>query len=482
MIKTLSEAFDQFVTFGDIRSFQQKDNLVDGYSKVLSTGQTFSFDKRLLKKLDTFISSKVNDSSISNGDILFTIDPKLKRFKLPNKFESELGISTVGIKILDDKFAGFTSKTTTDTKSASVISGYNQGDIDEVLLGIGIYLFLIDTPEHETVSTAKNILGFLGQTSNYTVTHNQIEFTLEAKIKYPQIFSYLHSLSDVQFKLQFDVIQKFMTISSQTVWNDIKKEVNSGEIFPGSKITVSSAGASDSKLDKSDWKISVENSKTSEITKHNISVKSNNKTFHRFSCLNLKSTLDFLNLFGIIVPNYSQATISRMIDSLKSHHRKQTTYSNTDKNKTIKLGKELCSYIDTEIQSQFDNLTAKEKVTYFIIDPLIHSIKGTDKSIHNEPLTIADIKNNKITLFDQKNFMFSDNNKNSWNTIGKQLSIKHGYDIDGYPYIFIFNLKDELYRIRFTKSHLFSNSPKIVGMFEILDIVAIKTILTSLTN
>ena len=69
-----------------------------------------------------------------------------------------------------------------------------------------------------------------------------------------------------------------------------------------------------------------------------------------------------------------------------------------------------------------------------------------------------------------------------WTRLGKRLSLKYSYDPDGYPAIYLFSNDAEVYRIRFTKSHLSSNSPKITGMFEIVDFSVLRVIISIATG
>jgi len=460
----LSEAFTDYITFGELRNLNNTGSLLP-LTKGLSNGSEFSIEDKLVKKLTPFIQSKLESGEVKDSDIMFTIDPKIRRFKIPTVFEQELNLPMTLVKILDSRFAGFTSKTSTNTNSSIIKSGYNQGDIDEFVLGLGILTFLVCDHQEEVIPLVTEALSSL-ESSPFSTTKNGIQFRVTAKLKYPQLITYLKELTSSQLQTIFHKVEKFVS-GTNGGWQDVKKKITLGEIEAGATVSIISAGSSDSKMDKSDWVLQVDQGGISSV--HGISVKSNNRTFHRFSCLNLLSTLEFLSLFQIIPSESSTSSLSRKIKSLKDK------FSVSDTNKSRELiteGKELCTFISKFITDKFEQFTDKDKVSNFVLTPVINALKGIDPSTHIIPFTISDVKKGISFVVGSTDFSIDSSNKELvkvWNDLGKKLTVSKRYDPDGYPKLIVSFAGNGLYQIRFTKSHLSTPSPKITGMFEIID-------------
>lgn len=477
-----TEAFDNFVTFGDVRTYFNDTGSLAGFTKTLSNDYVFSFEEKFIKKLSDFIQAKIEDSNIKDTDILFTLDPKIKRFKIPTRFEQELNIPMTLFKILDSRFSGFTSKNSLTSKSTVSAVGYNQGDIDEFLLGLGILTYFSCDHKDQVIPLVQKALIALND-GVFSYRKDEITFVMQVKLKYPQIINYLSDLKPDQLQTLFHKVETFVN-ESYGGWREIKQQIVNGTTGKDSTVSIISAGASDSKMDKSDWILKVESEedgkKSSSI--HGISVKSNNKTFHRFSCLNLLSVLDFLELFKIELSDVSNASLKRRITSLKS---KLKTADNRKSLELLKEGKELCLFIEKFIIEKFNKLSFKEKIENFVLSPVFNAVKGLDKNTHVIPFTISDIKKGVSFRLDSTESKLDVSNEDlikEWTKLGKRLSLKRSFDPDGYPALYLFSNDNEIYRIRFTKSHLSSNSPKITGMFEIVDFSVLRGLIAIVTG
>ena len=425
----LNEAYSEGISFGDLKDYYHQNNQsLNKYSFYLKDGTEFKLSKEML----IFIASKLDTIPDSqNSDYLIAIDAKLSKYKITRDFAKTLKLSQPELKKLDSNLTGI--------GNGSIASGgSNFGDETEILFNFAVYNYILTQGDTQNFNnTCMDLIESITKSGANINDSKDIE--LSKKIKITINFNIVLKNKDIlenfkgpknkdKYDSTITQILHFIT-TNKGIWTDIVDQIRSKSFSDKTTITFNANGAADSKDDRSDLKIIIDDPAT-ETRTESFSLKNNNKTLTKIVSNSLENIKTNLKYFGVILSSEEESLLSKNITELNKYKSqvKETSHSVRSKMENIldTKGYLIASKIFEIIISNFNKMSSKDRLINFILNTAFYFGKGVNEKVHDEMFTIIDIYKSKQSIIKEKNKYFDETKEVILEQEGKKLSLTKG--------------------------------------------------------
>ena len=479
----LTESFSEGVYVRDLKDYMNlHDGQLNGFSVSLSNGQTFSFTKAMLNKIQEIVSG-LPDSFLDSP--LFSIDAKNKKFKISRKRASLFDISIPEIKKLDSKFSGF------GEGSISKFKGSNKGDITEILFALLVYVYILeqgdiqgmDAKFFDLIDSVKELTD--GSKLDIYSKIDLLKVNLSLGMKNKELLSSYLQDPDSRSELQEAIQPIIHFISSQPgSWKTIIQNIQGKVYTSDTTITILGSGNKDTKLEKTDISITVKESSKKEELEDLISIKDQNVTYARIELTSLTSLKENLSYLGIVLSDSEEKSIKSAIAKINSEiYSVAESGKKHDEVKIDLLGYNLSRTVFDIIKNHFDASTPKQKLENFILAPANFFIKGTDSLVHNKSMTVVDLFKKTMSVIKPKfNFDAVISKQSIISPIAKHLSMKYIFSTrKSRPNnLSIFFGEEELIRLRYSVRDFSKLKPRFQIYVDVMSTKLLEEILEKL--